>query len=724
MIPKHVNYNQLKPLGYPATVKPTVFSSNNNLIAMHETVDIRINSKGFWDPYSCMIHMIVDFEDDSNEADKIQQIDNSASSFVNELVIDCASVELERIREYDILAAMLNDMAYSPGTKSGRSGIEGMGFNITPNIKVANNQFITKSWSTLKVSETKMNADAVVTNHKVVGFNNSEMFFDIEEYFDQLSKLKTTDAETKIVLYPDQYAPSTRGCREMDGTRKIPSILDQYTDLDIFSTPLLPLLRCLDDEKEIEGSEEATSTSTLIKKYFNRIDKGLLTHNNTFGCENWNNRFPSFNERLDCPQLSNNNWEPMFSTTVSQNCIANGRLAGSTICVGDFTVPLLSGLFGVLMPSDDYKYIPIFAFKDLNLRFNLNPFACHTSGYDDTYKCDNENAFNTLYKVRMGAQLKRLWKFRKFEINVDILLFDYSIEQIIQNQLMNGIVFHTHSWIQGPQYLLSNTNEANQTWHINCAFESLKALFWVFIPKDYDKYSFCRKNYRLSNNLAKYQIRIGIDYYPSIPVEGDAGANAMFSSLNYSQTNLPFVNGLWKSMNKFNDINHECSINSTNFAVNQRFYDVTNTDPLFAASCFNMYDKLPDPTTAIIAWDDGITLGEENKKVDMIEEKSLKLDKDNFVGFRNTETACGFPLYHENRCVGKAIYGIGLESMANDGSVISGVNTKNFTPFEVNMTTTTDPIDPLFDRPRTLYFFCFYDMLLQIKGNSFTVLGR
>ena len=33
------------------------------------------------------------------------------------------------------------------------------------------------------------------------------------------------------------------------------------------------------------------------------------------------------------------------------------------------------------------------------------------------------------------------------------------------------------------------------------------------------------------------------------------------------------------------------------------------------------------------------------------------------------------PLFHENRCVGKACYGLNLETLNNDYTVISGLNT-------------------------------------------------
>jgi hypothetical protein len=41
----------------------------------------------------------------------------------------------------------------------------------------------------------------------------------------------------------------------------------------------------------------------------------------------------------------------------------------------------------------------------------------------------------------------------------------------------------------------------------------------------------------------------------------------------------------------------------------------------------------------------------------------------------NSDTALGMPLFYENSCVGKALYGINVEVLSNDYSRISGINT-------------------------------------------------
>ena len=43
----------------------------------------------------------------------------------------------------------------------------------------------------------------------------------------------------------------------------------------------------------------------------------------------------------------------------------------------------MSGLLGILMPKDSYRYIPMAGLEDLILEFYLSPFAMFTTGYTD-----------------------------------------------------------------------------------------------------------------------------------------------------------------------------------------------------------------------------------------------------------------------------------------------------------------------------------------------------
>jgi hypothetical protein len=44
----------------------------------------------------------------------------------------------------------------------------------------------------------------------------------------------------------------------------------------------------------------------------------------------------------------------------------------------------MSAIFGIMLPSENYKYLPMKVFDNLLFEFRLNPYACFISGYYDT----------------------------------------------------------------------------------------------------------------------------------------------------------------------------------------------------------------------------------------------------------------------------------------------------------------------------------------------------
>ncbi len=100
----------------------------------------------------------------------------------------------------------------------------------------------------------------------------------------------------------------------------------------------------------------------------------------------------------------------------------------------------------------------------------------------------------------------------------------------------------------------------------------------------------------------------------------------------------------------------------------------------------------------------------------------------------NNDTANGLSLFHENRVVGKAVYCLNFETLNADLSVISGVNTMQSKPFEVifrsdklvfkdNVSGTSNS-EASFPRTSSMFVFCNYDMLIQLKKSGLQVLGR
>ena len=140
-LPKHINYSSLKPQGIPSKIIHAKFYPQTNFqtINANDIVRIQVNvPNGFWDPYSPYITLNVSFEDMPDGC--TYQVDSSAQSFINELIISLKGKELERIQEYDTLMCILNDMALTPELRQVRA-IEGMGynnFNYGPNFQHGN----------------------------------------------------------------------------------------------------------------------------------------------------------------------------------------------------------------------------------------------------------------------------------------------------------------------------------------------------------------------------------------------------------------------------------------------------------------------------------------------------------------------------------------------------------------------------------------------------------
>lgn len=93
-----------------------------------------------------------------------------------------------------------------------------------------------------------------------------------------------------------------------------------------------------------------------------------------------------FGKDIGFPALFNNDlsqgcFEPFLSKGMKLPAMLNGRWQAVKASKRQFCIPLLSGIFGALMPRASYKFLPMIALEDLVLEFRLNPFAMFTSGY-------------------------------------------------------------------------------------------------------------------------------------------------------------------------------------------------------------------------------------------------------------------------------------------------------------------------------------------------------
>jgi hypothetical protein len=83
----------------------------------NDIVRFHLQGNGFYDPYSAYIRIRVKLSDiaepDADFPISGRFLDRSAHSLFSRLVIRSQGTELERIEQYDVAAAMINDMIYS-----------------------------------------------------------------------------------------------------------------------------------------------------------------------------------------------------------------------------------------------------------------------------------------------------------------------------------------------------------------------------------------------------------------------------------------------------------------------------------------------------------------------------------------------------------------------------------------------------------------------------------
>lgn len=350
--------------------------------------------------------------------------------------------------------------------------------------------------------------------------------------------------------------------------------------------------------------------------------------------------------------------------------ITNGKLKTVTNSIGSFSVPFLSGILGALQPNAGFKLIPMECFPNITIEILVSAYTFFTSGYCNT----DTNA--------PGNLPARKWEIRRWELVTDQYLFPAEITNIVLARYKAGetLYFHSHSFMLGPTYTVTK-NLVPNTISVNLGFDSLKAILLVYVPTDFESYSTCRRQYRLSMNITKLQAKIGMDYYPNISALANGGNLAPLTknaNTQWQRPNAEYVIGLYKTFGKYNDVDGDSFINQVNFAVNQRPWNPDN------------YKGQTAP------------------------------DRDG-----NTYQECfgqrGWPLVHENRCIGKAIYALDLETLNRTQSLLSGINTTSIKPFDISLEcVSTDG----FQGNALQLLFNWYDFVVAVNTAGCTVVGR
>jgi hypothetical protein len=354
--------------------------------------------------------------------------------------------------------------------------------------------------------------------------------------------------------------------------------------------------------------------------------------------------------------------------------VNGGKFTRSPVSQCQFSIPFYSGTFGCLMPNTMLKYIPMRAFQGLTLEFVVSQYGIFTSGY-----CNSTGNW-------AQNQPPRSFVITSIELVTTQYVFPPEVENVVMADYNNGstIYFHTHSFAQGPTTII-NKNQIPGNVQVNYGFDSLKAVLVAFIPLDYSNYSWCRRNYRISHNLTKFQAKIGLDYYPAQTIfanGGNVGPISTAQQLVWRKPNNEYIINLLRCFGYYQDTEASSFINSQNFAPNDRPYAPDN--------CQANVSGNPDSCGYL---------------------------------YQECFNQLGWPLVHENRCRGQALYALDLETLSKSTNMLSGVNTVTNKPFDLLFEYQSDNAS-LFTRTSQMFIMLWYDMVTAASQAGLQKIGQ
>lgn len=677
VLPSEFSYTNTIPPSFKNRVRTIRFNAQNiyQNIQVNDIIRFMINTNGFWDPYNCYLDIQI-----ATDASTPQQIDTSGHSLIRNMVISCRGNEIERINEYNMLANILTDLKYSERVR-GEISYTGMSSFCGTNTR----------------SFTQPFAPAFVSTYNTGSIVNTALPGEADAYgWGQLCR----GSDPNLMI---QYDPAEK------------SILCQNLPPECGNVSIMASTNWV-GRRYVAGSgttinvDHAQYALNMESKYITPAweEYFLRRRNPTSGLIETNEVFQRQGGPLVefLPDYSATSYEPIMLSDALVSSInqagvhrnpltphemVNGqpfnpiRHGGGTIL--NLKLPFLSSYFGHLMPSSEYKFIPMRCFRDLELEFQLDPYA--------VFSTTAASGIPSISTSNITTNATRNYKILAFSIVVDMVLIDEALEQSILNTAINsGIILNTNSWATGPPFICTQ-GMVPPTCQINLGFNSLKSILFCFNDNSYTAYPWVRKFYRNSMCLTSLQMKVGTEYIPPQPITGNSGNSITLSGaadvkVTNRNSNADFILNLYKSIGKLWDPDRDNVINPRNFAINDRYWDPSDVRPLFSNYASTYATRLND----------------------------------------NVNTTLAYPHFHENRIVGKAVFGLDLEGIYSPNKqYTSGLNTIENRPFDLIFGQDTGGLVGLSGtQSSTLYLFFFYDAAMRIQGSvdapTYTVIGR
>lgn len=623
-----LNWNDPKPkIGngmrkIQSRFQPQGWFSGGATAAPNQYIRFNFNTDGFWDPKTLYLYVEVDC--DGMPADCIYQLDNSAQSLFAQYISRVKGAELERVQEYDSLAAKLYDLNIGIGERDAKS-MEGIGTNRTvyqPMFVRANN---TGQALGLNAGATFGTSNAYYSSAQ----NRYPQTYQTSQQIPYSNACGTFKPYTGLKFYmSDSELQSNNWAFTMNlaGTFHLCELMNY---IDMFNC------------NDVEGHE----------CYYNSQDTShpmLVNHGQCYlRCNDYGHT------RITQSCVGTGEW--WCSTTIPRNTIKTGLPCYEANSYGNFCVPLLSTLFGSV--SSHGKLLPMKLFQGLEMEFLLNTYAFFIGGGAITNSNTNTplpskhnigyTTAANIFSAQSGsnpATSRTGWKINKLELVVDVYYFDKTTEDALIQKVQNdGFVLDIKQWYLGPKIRYADGSSLSQTVQINNGFTSLCAIDFYFQPADYEVYPWCRKHKRLSGNVTSVQLRIGNEYFPSLPIVGHTG-NIKPDNLSATAKGnyVEFFQKTMSCFGKFHGAKDNTLLNATNYTTNHVGY-------------------MPDR----------YAVGNINANYDVF---------------------LGSSLFFENNHVPRSLIALDLEKVDLNGHWRTGWDTTGTRPFDLIIQTDTSPV--------------------------------
>ena len=553
--------------------QPQGWFSGGAVAQPNQYIRFNFNTDGLWDP--CSLYLYLEVDCTSMPADTIYQLDNSAQSLIGQYISRVKGVELERVQEYDSLAAQLYDLNIGIGERDAKA-MQGLGVNRTVyqpmTVRANNAQQPFLATTNITMSNTNAWATSLKTPSTIgpgVSYSLAPVCGSFKPYIG--AKIYLND--TELFNNATSIIPGAT-----TGSNPIPQVMNY---IDMFNC------------NDMEGFECYYTSQDTSRPMLSNHGIGYLAVND-YG-------------HTRITQSCVGGGEFWTSTTIPKNTIRSGLPCYVADAHANFCIPLLSTLFGSV--SNHGKLLPMKAFDGLEMEFLLNTNAFFIGG-GASVPCKHNagytiaaNSFANSFSTSI-ATLRTGWKITKFELVVDVIYLDKPSEDAYLNKLnTDGFVLDIKQWYLGPKIRYVDGTSLSQTVQINNGFNSLCAISFYFQPADYEIYPWCRKHKRISGNLTSIQLRLGNEYYPSLPIVGHAGnIRPDYLSASTKGNYVEFFTNTMQTFGKFHNMKDTTLLNATNFTANHVGYNPSayasgsikdNQDVFMGSSLFFENNHIP-----------------------------------------------------------------------------------------------------------------------------------